>query len=119
LKEITSRKKIEIIAEAALAKKAKDVVVIDLRKLGSICDYFIIASGESTVQIDSIAYNIEQELLRNNSKVSHREGRREALWILLDCGDIVAHVFYGETRAFYDLERLFHDAPQEKIEDKV
>lgn len=118
MKEIASKKKIGIIAKAALAKKAGDVVLIDLRELESICDYFIIASGESTVQIDSIADNIERELLKSGCKVSHREGRKEALWILLDCGDIVAHVFHRDARAFYDLERLWYDAPQERIEDK-
>lgn len=115
MKEIFPKKKIQLIAEAALAKKAKDVVLIDLRRLSSICDYFIVASGESTIQIDSIADNIEKELLTHNCKLCHREGTGEALWILLDYGDIVVHVFYKDTRGFYNLEKLWHDAPQKKL----
>ena len=63
MRNLSSKNKIELIAKAALAKKAKDVVLLDLRKLSSICDYFIIASGDSTTQLAAIADNIEKELL--------------------------------------------------------
>ena len=119
MRNLSSKNKIELIAKAALAKKAKDVVLIDLRKLASISDYFIVASGNSTIQIDAIANHIEKELLRNDCKLWHREGRGEALWILLDCGDVVVHVFYKETRGFYNLERLWHDAPQRRLKEGV
>ncbi len=117
MREISSRKKIELIAKAALAKKAKDVALIDLRKVGSICDYFIVASGESTTQIATIANNIEKELTSRKCKIWHREGKPEALWILLDYGDIVVHVFYKDTRGFYNLEKLWHDAPLKNLKD--
>jgi ribosome-associated protein len=119
LKNLSTKKKIEIIAKAALAKKANDVTLLDLRKLSSICDYFIIASGDSTVQIDTIADNIEKELIAHNHKVWHREGCGEALWILLDYGDIIAHIFYKETRGFYNLEKLWHDAPRKKLKEVI
>lgn len=115
MKELSSKKKIEIITEAALSKKAKDIVLIDLRKHPSVCDYFVITTGESTVQIDTIADNIEKSLLEKNCKIWSREGRREALWILLDYGDVVVHIFYKETRGFYHLEKLWYDAPQKKL----
>ncbi len=117
MREISSKKKIELIAKAALAKKAKDVVLIDLRKVSSICDYFIVASGESTTQIAAIADNIEKELTNHKCKIWHREGKPEALWILLDYGDIVVHVFYKETRGFYNLEKLWHDAPIKSLKE--
>lgn len=117
MKILSSKKKIELIAKAALAKKAKDVVLIDLRRLSSICDYFIVASGDSTTQIDTIAGNIEKELIRQSCKLWYREGRGEALWILLDYGDVVVHVFYRETRGFYNLEKLWHDAPRKKLRE--
>lgn len=98
-----------------MAKKAKAAVLIDLRRLSSVCDYFIVASGDSTVQIDSIADNIEKELLAHNYRLNHREGRGDALWILLDYGDIVVHIFHKDTRGFYNLEKLWHDAPQKKL----
>jgi ribosome-associated protein len=119
LKDTSPKKKFELIAKAALAKKARDVVLIDLRKLSYISDYFIIASGDSIVQLDAIANNIERELLNRNCRLWHREGRGEALWILLDYGDIVVHIFYKETRGFYNLEKLWHDAPQRKLKDST
>ena len=119
MKNLSTKKKIEIIAKAALAKKANDVTLLDLRKLSSICDYFIIASGDSTVQIDTIADNIEKELIAHNRKVWHREGCGEALWILLDYGDIIAHIFHKETRGFYNLEKLWHDAPRKKLKEVI
>ena len=116
MRRVFPNRKIELIAKAALAKKAKDVALIDLRKLSAICDYFIIASGDSTTQIASIADNIEKELSRHGFKLFHREGKAEARWILLDYGDIVAHVFYKDTRGFYNLEKLWHDAPLRRFE---
>jgi len=117
LRKISSRNKIELIAKAALAKKAKDVVLLDMRKLPSLCDYFIIASGDSTTQIAAIAGNIEKEISKRGCAPLHIEGRGEALWILLDCGDVVAHIFHKDTRGFYNLEKLWHDAPLRRIDD--
>ncbi len=116
---ISSKKKIELIAKAALAKKAKDVVLLDLRRLSSVCDYFIIASGDSTTQLAAIAGNIEKELLKRNCKLWHKEGKAEALWILLDYGDIVVHAFYKDTRGFYNLEKLWHDAPCKQLKELI
>ena len=102
--------------DAALAKKAKDVVLLDLRKLPTISDYFILASGNSTTQIEAIADNIEKELAAKGCKLWHREGNGEARWILLDYDDIVVHVFHKETRDFYDLDRLWHDSSRKHLE---
>ena len=117
LKNLSSKNKIELIAKAALAKKAKDVVLIDLRKLASIFDYFIIASGESITQLNAIAGSIEKELSQRNCRLWHREGLGEALWVLLDYGDVVVHIFHKETRGFYNLEKLWHDVPQKRLRD--
>ena len=117
MKRIPSQKKIELIANAALARKAGDVVLMDLRKLPSVCDYFVVTSGESTTQIGSISDNIEKQLSRHGYRLWHREGKAEALWILLDYGDIVVHIFYKDTRGFYYLEKLSHDAPQRTLTD--
>lgn len=117
MKAIHTKRKTELIIKAALAKKAKDLLLIDLKKIGTICDYFIIASGDSTVQIDTIADNIEKELLSHGCRLWHREGSGEALWILLDYGDIVVHIFHREARGFYNLEKLWHDGPQKKFKE--
>ena len=83
-----------------------------MRKMSSVCDYFVIASGTSTTQVRAIADNIARQLKEKGERIWHMEGAREALWILLDCGDVVCHVFLDQTRRFYDLERLWSDAPQ-------
>lgn len=98
-----------------MAKKAKDVALLDLRKLPAISDYFILASGDSTTQIDTIAGNIEKELALSGCKVWHREGSGESRWILLDYGDIVVHVFHKEARDFYDLDKLWYDSPRREL----
>ena len=114
---INSKRKALAIAKAASDKKALDIVTIDMRKIPTISDYFVIASGTSTTHANAIADNIVNELKLGGERLRHSEGEREALWILLDYGDVVAHVFYDETRRFYNLERLWRQAPQERFEE--
>lgn len=108
---IDSKKKALLIAKFAQDKKAEDIAVIDLRKIPTICDYFVIVSGSSNRKVKAIAEFIEEESNKRGIKVWHVEGKKEACWILLDCGDIVVHIFYKEARDFYNLERLWADAP--------
>ncbi|MBN1526893.1 MAG: ribosome silencing factor [Candidatus Omnitrophica bacterium] len=109
--------KAQTIAGAASAKKALDIVIIDMRQFPTICDYFVIASGASAPQIDAIADNIAVKLRQRGQRLFHKEGNAAARWILLDYGDVVAHVFYEETRRFYDLERLWGDAPRKRFRE--
>jgi len=106
------------VAGAAGDKKALDIVLIKMRKMSSVCDYFVIASGTSTTQVGAIADHIRARLSQKGERLWHIEGAREASWILLDFGDVVAHVFLDQTRRFYDLERLWCDAPQERFEEE-
>ncbi len=101
-------------ASEAAARKARDVVLLDLRGLTSATDWFLLASGESDVQVRSIAERIE-ELLRveHGVKPWHVEGLQHARWVLLDYVDFVVHVFHREARDYYQLERLWADAPGE------
>ncbi|MFH0840068.1 MAG: ribosome silencing factor [Candidatus Omnitrophota bacterium] len=115
MKNISTNKKITVTQNAALAKKARDIVLLDLRKLPAISDYFILASGESTTQIEAIADNIEKELFLNHCRIWHREGSGDARWILLDYGDVVVHVFHSQTRDFYKLDKLWHDSPRRNL----
>ena len=105
------------IAGAASDKKALDIVTIDMRKVSSVCDYFVIASGASTTQVRAIADHISRKLREKGERLWHIEGEREALWVLLDYGDVVVHIFLEETRRFYDLERLWGDAPQARYKE--
>ena len=83
-----------------------------MRKVPSVCSYFVIASGTSTTQVRAIADHITEQLKHKGQRRWHVEGEREGLWILLDYGDVVAHVFLEEMRRFYRLERLWGDRPQ-------
>ncbi len=100
------------IARASSDKKALDIVTIHMKKVPSVCDYFVIASGTSTTQVRAISDHIREKLQAKGEKLWHIEGEREGMWILLDFGDVVAHVFLDETRRFYDLERLWADCRQ-------
>ncbi len=97
-------------AEAALAKKAADPIVLELTGLTIVADYFVICSGESTTQVRAIAEHIEEELAKSGVKPLGIEGRTYSHWVLVDYGDVIVHVFEKETRAYYDLEKLWMDA---------
>ena len=98
--------------EAALDKQAGEPVVLDLRGLSDVTDYFLICHGNSDRQVLAIADSIEQRLRQDfERRPSHVEGRRTADWILMDFVDFVVHVFQENRRQFYRLERLWGDAP--------
>lgn len=99
-----------LIALAAEDKKARDVVVLDLRDISVVCDYFVILSGNSSTQVKAIAENIEESLEQKGIRVSRIEGKQDARWVLLDYGSVVAHVFQEAERSFYNLEHLWGDA---------
>jgi len=105
-----------LLAEAAahwiLTKKGEDVLVLDLRGRSDVCDFFVIGSGNSDIQVKAIGSAVRDGLLENGQKPLHVEGQNEARWVLLDYVDVVIHVFQPEARQYYLLERLWGDAPQ-------
>jgi ribosome-associated protein len=101
-----------LIAQAACDKKAQDIVVLDMRRPSQFCDYFVIASGNTARQVRAISDNIEEKARRNGIKTLHIEGYEEGSWVLMDYQDIVVHIFISQIREFYDLERLWRDAPK-------
>jgi ribosome-associated protein len=105
------------MARACSEKKAEGIVTIDMRKAHNVCDYFVVSSGASKTQVGAIADNIEKRMAEKGMALRHKEGAREAMWILLDYGDVVCHVFLDETRRFYDIERLWSEAPQERFRE--
>ena len=96
----------------ALERKAHDVVVLDLKGISSATDYFVIASGNSDVQVKAIAEHVVEELKKADVKPEHVEGMSGGRWVLLDYIDFVVHVFHPQSRSFYQLENLWGDAPR-------
>lgn len=99
-------------AEAASGVKPTYLAILDLRGLAGFTDYFVIAGADSARQIRALAERVEERLTLARVRMLHREGAREAHWILLDYQDVVVHIFDDQTRQFYDLERLWGDAPK-------
>ena len=97
-------------ARAASAKLATDIVILDVRPLIGITDYFVICSGRNERQVATIVEEIEKQLGEEGVKAYRREGDRQARWVLLDYLDFVVHVFHTEEREYYELERLWRDA---------
>jgi ribosome-associated protein len=102
--------RLDLYVKAVLEKKAESVVVLDVRGLTSIADAFIICSGRSNRQVSAVADHVERFLKLEGIRPISVEGRREGHWVLMDYGHVIIHVFYTETRSFYDLEGLWVDA---------
>ena len=106
-------RRVAVAAAAASAKKGNDIVALDVGDILSITDAFMITSASNTRQVRTIVEEIEKAM-KEHADVPPRsvEGLDDATWVLLDYGDIVVHVFLDETRAYYELERLWADAPR-------
>lgn len=99
--------KANLVAKAMDDKKAKDIVVLDVSEHTSIAEKFVLCSCTSSTQVKAVANEVEAVLQEADDRVHHIEGYAGGNWILLDCGDVVAHVMTEESREFYDIERLY------------
>ncbi len=115
-----SKQDLRLVADAMLDKKAKNVVSIDLRPLeSSITDYFMICNADSTTAVSAIADNIIKKLKEEKGlKPIRTQGLENNFWIILDYGDIVAHIFLTEYREFYKIEDLWADAPTKGFRER-
>jgi len=117
-KTADSQKLIDVISEALLEKLAEDVTILDVRKLTTLTDYFIVCHASSDVQIKAIADNVEdctrEEL---GEKVWKKEGLETRRWVILDYVNVVVHIFHKEQREYYGIERMWNDAEVTKVED--
>jgi ribosome-associated protein len=102
--------RIAMAVRAASDKKAIDLIALDLREIASFTDYFLIASGTNTRQVQAISDEIVEQLKRAGTRAARVEGYSTAEWVLLDYGDFIVHVFENKARRFYDLERLWREA---------
>ena len=107
---MTSQKLVRDAVKIAESKKAKDILLLNLKEISTIADYFIICSGESSLHMRSIAQAIEKELKKKGIKQFNPRNLTNDCWVLLDFGSIIVHIFSKRGRNFYQLERLWADA---------
>lgn len=105
----TEKMMAQIACKAIDDKKGQDIKIIDIHNVSVIADYFVIASGTNSNQVQAIVDNVEEQLGRAGIEAKQIEGNRNSSWILMDYGDVIVHVFDEENRLFYDLERIWRD----------
>lgn len=105
----TEKMMAQIACKAIDDKKGQDIKIIDIHNVSVIADYFVIASGTNSNQVQAIVDNVEEQLGRAGFEAKQIEGNRNSSWILMDYGDVIVHVFDEENRLFYDLERIWRD----------
>ncbi len=104
--------------DAALGKKAQDITILDMHQVSGVADYFVVCTGSSDLQVKAICDAVDERIKQHaDERPWHTEGYEHRQWVLLDYVDLVVHVFLTEKRAFYDLERLWGDAPTEHVPD--
>lgn len=106
-----SKELLELVVSAADSKRAEDIVALDVQNVSLLADYFVIMQGSSERQVKAITEAIVEKVHEAGEDVKSVEGKDGANWILLDLGDVIVHVFKEETRQFYNLEKLWSDAP--------
>lgn len=111
------KEKVALIAKALSEKKGFEIIIMDLTGLTLVADYFIIASGRTSTQVQALAHNVLEKMAEKGDKELRIEGKNEARWVLIDYGDVVVHIFQEEDRHFYNLEKLWGDAKQTLYEE--
>ncbi|MGO4968537.1 ribosome silencing factor [Bacillus paralicheniformis] len=106
---------LKIAAEACDDKRAEDMIALNMQGISLVADYFLICHGNSDKQVQAIAWEIKDQAEENGINVKKMEGFDEARWVLIDLGDVVVHVFHKEERGYYNLEKLWGDAPTEDL----
>ncbi|EME7106447.1 ribosome silencing factor [Enterococcus faecium] len=108
---IDSKEQLKIAVEAADSKRAEDIIALDVRNVSLLADYFMICSANSELQINAITEEIIDKEEENKYEVKRIEGKEGGKWVLIDLGDVIVHVFHAPERSFYNLEKLWSDAP--------
>ncbi len=112
---LTIEEKTRLCALAADSRKANGILVLDVGSVSSIADRFLICSGSSDRQVQAIADAIREELINQGEKPLAVEGYHQGTWVLIDCADLILHIFDDKTRAFYNLEHLWHQAARIEV----
>jgi ribosome-associated protein len=114
---LTAKTLAKQIAQFALSKKAQEIVIMDLRKVADMTDFFVVCSAESDTQVKAIADAVMDGTEEKGVAAWHKEGLSQRQWVLLDYVDVVVHIFHKEARRFYSLEKMWGDAKIEIVED--
>ncbi len=117
MRALAGKELARLVGRLVLEKKGGEVVLIDLRRLSSIADFFVVATADADVHAHAIAGHIEEKLKGKGIRMGHEE--RSARWTLLDYGDVVVHLFLKDARKFYALEKFWGDAPQETLLERT
>lgn len=112
-----SREMAKTACHALSEKKAEDIRVIDISEISPLADYFIIATGANTNQIQAMVDAVDEELTKAGYQVKQIEGNRNSSWILMDYSDIIVHIFSREDRLFYDLEKIWTDGKRMEVDE--
>jgi ribosome-associated protein len=115
---VTSQQLAKRIARLIVEKKGTDIVIMKLKKITTMADFFIVATADSDVQVKAIVKHIEEKLADGSIRPWHMEGLASLSWVLLDFVDVVVHIFLPGSRDFYGLERLWGDAEFQEIKDQ-
>lgn len=118
-KELDAKKRALLCVNASLEKKANNIVVMNVREMSSFTDYFVICSGASDRQVQAIASAIRENMKKKGLLPLGVEGENHGQWVLMDYEDVVVHIFYEPVREFYEIERLWSEAPMMKVGENV
>lgn len=113
------RELLTLAAKAADDKRAEDIIALNMKGVSPVADYFLICHGNSDKQVQAIAREMKEKAHEQGFEVKRIEGFEEAHWVLVDMGDVVAHVFHKEDRNYYNLERLWGDVPREDVTEEL
>jgi ribosome-associated protein len=116
---INGKERVLLCVNASLQRKAKDLIILNVKEYSSIADYFIICSGTSDRQVQAIAASIHENLKEYGILPLGIEGERIGKWVLMDYADVIIHIFYEPIREFYDIERLWSDVPCMEVGDDL
>ncbi|MFB5283798.1 ribosome silencing factor [Peribacillus asahii] len=116
---MTERELLVLAAKAADDKRAEDIVALNVQGISLIADYFLICHGNSEKQVQAVAREMKEKAEEAGVNVKRLEGFDEAKWVLVDMGDVVAHIFHRDERLYYNLERLWGDAPREDVQSEL
>jgi ribosome-associated protein len=116
---MTANELVELSVRALDDKRAENIVVLDVQGISLVADYFMICHGNSEKQVEAIAREVKNRAQENEYPVKRLEGLDQSRWVLIDLGDIIVHIFHKDDRMYYNLEKLWGDAPTLNIESML